>query len=105
MSTLSSVEGLLARETCARFLAPPVFSIECTTPMMEALHIMREVGATWALVTADAGPEGEATVSAFPQLTPPPHRSHRTCPAHPFQLNRFSRACVYCATMKYVHVY
>ena len=44
--------------------------------MMEALHIMREVGATWALVTADAGPEGEATVSAFPQL----------CSAHTLEL-------------------
>ena len=61
-SLASTLVELLSRETCGRFLAPPVFSIECTKPMVEALHAMREARATWALVTADAGPEGEATV-------------------------------------------
>jgi CBS domain-containing protein len=83
-----AVSAFLAGLSCDRFLASPVFTMECTTPLLDAVHVMRTAGVTSALVTVDAGPEGEVSVgdvirSPLPINPPPFPLKACPCNSHP----------------------
>ena len=59
------VRRALAAETCARFVSgEPVFALECTVSLREAVEAMRAAGVTAALIVVDE--EGDVVSCTFP---------------------------------------